>query len=185
MPRILWINPINIFHPTGTPHPYQLYHSFPWCIRCVLLQISWTTCPSLIYNHKGQTWFNDPLQWGRLHTNRTQTKEKIEFYKIEGKGGVSEKFKESRILTGIKQGCVKAYGLQSGFQILFSWKPQSQDKPRMSCTKTLLLSFSLCQSDFATPGKNGVINSWCDLKQETYSLSMISENKIYLWVKKQ
>ena len=123
MPRILWINPINIFHPTWIPHPYQLYHSFPWCIRCVLLQISWTTCPSLIYNHKGQTWFTDPLKWGRLHTNRSQTKEKIEFYKIEGKGGVSEKFKESRILTGIKQGCVKAYGLQSGFQILFSWKP--------------------------------------------------------------
>lgn len=42
---------------------------------------------------------------------------------IEGKARVSEKFQESRIFIGIKQDCVKAYGLQSGFQFPFSWKP--------------------------------------------------------------
>jgi len=63
------------------------------------------------------------LKWERLHTKRNQTKKKVEFYKIEGKAGVSEKFPESRIFIGIKQDCVKAYGLQCGFHFPISWKP--------------------------------------------------------------
>ena len=146
MPHILWIYPINIFHPTWTLHPSQLYHSFPYYSRCVLLQMAWTTCLSLICSHKGQTWFIDSLKWERLHTKRNQTKKKVEFYKIEGKAGVSEKFPESRIFIGIKQDCVKAYGLQSGFHFPIFLETIKPRQTQMSYTDNLPLNLLFSMS---------------------------------------
>lgn len=85
---------------------------------------------------------------GGLHTNRNQAKEKTAFCKIEGKGGIAEKFKESRIVIGIKQAC-KVYS-----KFYCPRNQKAKINVEYCVQKTLVLSFlSLCQSDLVQAKK--------------------------------